>query len=406
MRKFGLLGTSALGSAAFLGFSLALAAPAYAQGGTNDTQPPPCPTNTTPSEAGTSATSRDNCISGEVETKSGTNVNSPTSTNDQIVVTGSRIRRPNLESNVPITSVSIEELTNRGEVNIGDALNDLPSLRSTFSQSNSVRFIGTAGVNVLDLRGLGTSRTLVLVNGRRHVTYTAGDYLVDVNTIPTDLIERVDVITGGEAAVYGSDAVAGVVNFILKKNFDGIRLRAQSGVSQRGDRGINFASLTAGRNFAEDRGNIAVNLEYVHAEALEFTQRNDLTGSATGRCQFNAWEPTAGEPQSGDGVPDQMFFCGVRNNAISNGGTLTANISVAGCANPAITPANAARCLNPGTPLGVPRTFRFTGAGVLVEDFPSADFRPFGSGNVIDAPGDITPGATLRNTGQIAPALE
>ncbi|MEA2998837.1 MAG: hypothetical protein QOH04_1379 [Sphingomonadales bacterium] len=409
MRKFGLLGTSALGSAAFFGFSLALAAPAYAQagnGGTNDTQPPACPTNTTPSEGGTSSTSRDNCISGEVETKSGTNVNSPTSTNDQIVVTGSRIRRPNLESNVPITSVSVEELTNRGEVNIGDALNDLPSLRSTFSQSNSVRFIGTAGVNVLDLRGLGTNRTLVLVNGRRHVTYSAGDYLVDVNTIPTDLIERVDVITGGEAAVYGSDAVAGVVNFILKKNFDGIRLRAQDGISQRGDRGIQFASLTAGRNFAEDRGNIAINLEYVHADQLEFNQRNGVTGSATGRCQFNAWEPTAGEPQSGDGVPDQMFFCGVRNGAISNGGTLIANISAANCQNPAITAANARLCLAPGTPLGEPRIYRFSSNGQLIEDVPSLDFRPFGSGNVIDPPGAIVPGATLRDTGQIAPALE
>jgi outer membrane receptor protein involved in Fe transport len=425
MRKFGLLGTSALGSAAFFGFSLALAAPAYAQGGTggtNDTQPPACPTNTTPSEAGTSAASRDNCISGEVETKSGTNVNSPTSTNDQIVVTGSRIRRPNLESNVPITSVSAEELTNRGEINIGDALNDLPSLRSTFSQSNSVRFIGTAGVNVLDLRGLGTSRTLVLVNGRRHVTYSPGDYLVDINTIPTDLIERVDVITGGEAAVYGSDAVAGVVNFILKKNFDGIKLRAQDGITQRGDRGTQFVSLTAGRNFAEDRGNIAVNLEYVHADKLEFYQRNGLTGSATGRCQFNATSFTgppgqpAPEPQAGNGVPDQAFYCGVRNGTISNGGTVVAggvnavNPGAAGfttsCQNPALAAALQPRCLNFGSPQGQPRIFRFSGAGVLVQDIPAFDFRPFGSGNILDDPNTTVPGATLRDTGQIAPGLE
>jgi outer membrane receptor protein involved in Fe transport len=422
MRKFGLLGTSALGSAAFFGFSLALAAPAYAQGGTNDTQPPPCPTNTTPSEAGTSAGSRDNCVSGEVETKSGTNVNSPTSTNDQIVVTGSRIRRPNLESNVPITSVSAEELTNRGDINIGDALNDLPSLRSTFSQSNSVRFIGTAGVNVLDLRGLGTSRTLVLVNGRRHVTYSPGDYLVDINTIPTDLIERVDVITGGEAAVYGSDAVAGVVNFILKKNFDGIKLRAQDGITQRGDRGTQFVSLTAGRNFAEDRGNIAVNLEYVHADKLEFYQRNGLTGSATGRCQFNASSFTGppgfspSEPQSGNGVPDQTFYCGVRNGTLSNGGTVQAggvnavNPGAAGfttsCQNPALAAALQSRCLNFGSPQGQPRIYRFNGSGVLIQDVPAFDFRPFGSGNFIDDPNSTVPGATLRDTGQIAPGLE
>src|SRR5205085_2392642 len=128
-------------------------------------------------------------------------------------------------------SLSAEELTMTGDVNVGDRLNDLPALRSTFSQSNSTRFIGTAGVNELDLRGLGDSRTLVLVNGKRHITYTPGDFIVDINTIPTDLIERVDIVTGGEAAVYGSDAVAGVVNFILKNNFSGVKLRAQSGIS-------------------------------------------------------------------------------------------------------------------------------------------------------------------------------
>jgi outer membrane receptor protein involved in Fe transport len=424
MKNFGLLGSSALGSAAFIGLSFAFAAPAAAQtqptGGTNNTPPPACPTNTTPSEGGT--VQRDNCVSGEVETKSGTNVNAPTAEGEQIVVTGSRIRRPNLESNVPITSVSAEELTNRGQVNIGDALNDLPSLRSTFSQSNSVRFIGTAGVNVLDLRGLGTSRTLVLVNGRRHVTYSPGDYLVDINTIPTDLIERVDVITGGEAAVYGSDAVAGVVNFILKRNFDGIRLRAQSGISDRGDRGIHFASLTAGRNFADGRGNVAINLEYVHAEPLYFTQRDNLTGAYSGRCQFNASSFTgppgqpAPEPQSGNGVPDQQFFCGVRNATISNGGTIVAggvnavSPGQAGfntsCQNPALAANLAARCLSPGSAQGQPRIYRFDPNGNLVQDVPAFDFRPFGSGNIIDDPTSLVPGSTLRNTGQIAPGLD
>ncbi|MBU0825096.1 MAG: TonB-dependent receptor plug domain-containing protein, partial [Alphaproteobacteria bacterium] len=131
-----------------------------------------------------------------------------------IVVTGSRISRPTLESSVPLTSVDVNELTDTGDVSLGDALNDLPSLRSTFSQGNSTRFIGTAGLNILDLRGLGTARTLVMVNGKRHITALPGDYLVDVNTIPVDLLERVDIVTGGNSAIYGSDAVAGVVNFI------------------------------------------------------------------------------------------------------------------------------------------------------------------------------------------------
>src|SRR4051812_36700402 len=127
-----------------------------------------------------------------------------------VTITGSRIRRPNLESTVPITSLSGEQFFAQGDSNIGDTLNELPQLRSTFSQQNPGLGIGIAGLNLLDLRGLGTARTLVLVNGRRHV---AADILSsasspDINTISTDLIDRVDIVTGGNSAVYGSDAIA------------------------------------------------------------------------------------------------------------------------------------------------------------------------------------------------------
>ena len=388
MKKFGLLSSSAMGSAALFGISL-IATPAYAQ----DTSA--C----TPEQAAAGTCTLPDAPA--AQDNSGQNVE----------VTGTRIRRPNIESNVPIVSVTADEIAD-GDPSVGDALNDLPSLRSTFSQANSVRFIGTTGLNILDLRGLGTSRTLVLVNGRRHITASPGDYLVDINTIPSDLIERIDVITGGSSAVYGSDAVAGVVNFVLRQDFDGIRLRGQGGISQQGDRGIEFVSLTAGRNFADDRGNIAINLEYVNAEALSFGDRPLLTGAFSGRCQFNLTEPSAGEPQAGDGVPDNTFLCGVRNNAISNGSTITANISAANCQNAAFGPLGvnaaigAARCINPGTSLGEPRTFRYSDAGVLLEDVPCADFRPFASGNIISCPTSQVPGATLRNTGQIAPALD
>jgi len=203
---------------------------------------------------------------------------------DAIVVTGSRIARPNLDSAVPITSISVQELTSTGNVSIGDALNQLPALRSTFSQSNSTRFIGTAGINALDLRGLGTARTLVLVDGRRIVTATPGVERVDTNIIPTDLIERVDLVTGGNSAIYGSDAVAGVVNFVLKRNFDGIRVRGQGGITTYGDRGSYFTSLTAGHNFGEGRGNIAVAFEYAKENPLYYTDRDErlrrILGSA------------------------------------------------------------------------------------------------------------------------------
>lgn len=342
-----------------------------------------------------------------------------------IVVTGSRIRRPNLESPVPITSLSSEELTAGGAVNIGDRLNTLPAIRSTFSQANSTRFIGTAGVNVLDLRGLGDSRTLVLVNGKRHVTYTPGDFIVDVNTIPTDLIERVDVVTGGSSAVYGSDAVAGVVNFILKNNFEGLRLKAQSGISSRNDRPISWVSLTAGQNFSDGRGNVAVNLEYVNSKPLYFVQRPHLTGAYSGRCQFNLAATTAGEPPSGaSNVPDQQFFCGIRNAAISDGGTVTAatpsvsaaitgTTAIRNCLDTRLAPGGAfaalgaQRCLNPGTPQGAVRILTFSPSGSLCEEIPAMDFRPFGSGNYIANPASTcSPGATLRDTGQLAPGLK
>lgn len=128
--------------------------------------------------------------------------------------------------------------------------------------SGSNAGFGTTGVNLLDLRNLGTNRTLVLVDGRRHVAGLPGTAAVDINTIPTDLIERIDVVTGGVSAVYGADAVSGVVNFVLKRNFDGISARGQIGIPQQGDAGTRFAAITAGKNFAGDRANISLSYEF------------------------------------------------------------------------------------------------------------------------------------------------
>ena len=297
-----------------------------------------------------------------------------------IIVTGSHLTRPTLSSPVPLTSVQPGELSDGGDVSLGDALNDLPSLRSTFSSGNSTRFIGTAGLNVLDLRGLGTVRTLVLVNGRRHITALPGDYLVDVNTIPVDLLQRVDIVTGGNSAIYGSDAVAGVVNFILKRDFDGIAIRGQGGLTSHKDRGNYFLSGTIGRNFADGRGNIAVSVEYAKANPLYFRDRNDLTGAFSGRCQIQRVEPTAGEPNGTDGIIDNAFVCGVRNAAISDGGTLGA-----------IDPSSSA----------TRRFLRFAPDGSVFVDTPTLSYAPTGSGNQIGGQG-----STLRNTGIMAAGVE
>src|SRR5436190_515837 len=143
-----------------------------------------------------------------------------------------------------------------------------PTPRSTFAQQNPGLGIGIAGLSLLDLRGLGTVRTLVLVNGRRHV---AADILAnavspDIGTIPADLIERVDIVTGGNSAIYGSDAIAGVVNFVLRRNYDGIQIRGQAAITEAGFGANQFVSVLAGHNFAGGRGNITGSFEYTRQE--------------------------------------------------------------------------------------------------------------------------------------------
>ena len=243
-----------------------------------------------------------------------------TNSGDAIIVTGSRIRRPNLDSPIPVTSLNGNEFFETGRTSIGDVLNDLPALRSTFGQANSTRFLGTAGLNLLDLRGLGTQRTLVLVNGRRHV---AGDILntatsVDTNTIPTDLIERVDIVTGGNSAIYGSDALAGVVNFVLKDDFQGLALRGQGGISDYGDAGSYYVSALGGVNFADGRGNIALNLEYARQNQF-FASGRPYAARSDGFITVDS-DP-AGAPNGSDGVFDTLFVRDLRSGTYSNGGT-------------------------------------------------------------------------------------
>jgi outer membrane receptor protein involved in Fe transport len=298
-----------------------------------------------------------------------------------IIVTGSRIARPTLSSPVPVTTVNVAELTDAGRVSLGDALNDLPSLRSTFSSGSTARNIfSTSGLSLLDLRGLGTDRTLVLINGRRHVTASPGDNAFDVNTIPIDLVERIDVVTGGNSAIYGSDAVAGVVNFVMKRNYDGFAVRGQAGISARGDRGTAFLSAIYGQNFADGRGNVTVSAEYTRQNPLYATQRDKLTGAYNGRCQFQVTDNTAGEPAAGDGIFDRTFMCGIRNAAISDAGTVAA---LDGASSP------------------LRRYLRFDEAGNVVIDTPLQSFSAVNSGN---QQGGL--GTTLFGTGQLLAAVD
>ena len=185
-----------------------------------------------------------------------------------IVVTGSRIARPDYAQPNPIVSLDAATIQRSGLTNVTSFLERVPALTNsldgtrTAGNAQADGAIGQAGLNLLDLRGLGPNRTLVLVNGRRHVAGQTDTAAVDINSIPTDLISRVDVLTGAASAVYGADGVSGVVNFVLKRDFDGVAARVQSGISEHGDAGNRFASVIAGRNFAEGRGNVTLAYEY------------------------------------------------------------------------------------------------------------------------------------------------
>ena len=244
-----------------------------------------------------------------------------TDTGTDITVTGSRIRRPDLESTVPIATISPDQIYASSNTNVGEALNNLPQLRSTFAQQNPGSGIGVAGLNLLDLRGLGPQRTLVLVNGRRHVAsdiqLTAAS--VDINTIPLDLLERVDIVTGGNSAVYGSDAIAGVVNFVLKDNFDGLQVRAGDSIPQFGAGGNRYVSAIAGANFADGRGNIALAGQYsvqdrLYGSQIPFLRRVDgfVTNDTDG----------AGLTNGSDGIPDTVFARNIRSTTIARYGLI------------------------------------------------------------------------------------
>jgi iron complex outermembrane receptor protein len=192
----------------------------------------------------------------------------------EIVVTGSRIARPDLTSTVPVAVVGSQDIQRDAAINIQDTLVELPQVGVGTTRTNSNFLTGANGVATVNLRNLGSSRTLVLVNGRRFVAGIAGTSAVDLNNIPTEFIERVEVVTGGASAVYGSEAIAGVVNFILKDRFEGISVRGQYNITERGDNPRYYGSITAGTSFgADDRGSFIGHFSYDNDSGLMSNDR-------------------------------------------------------------------------------------------------------------------------------------
>jgi iron complex outermembrane recepter protein len=213
---------------------------------------------------------------------------------EQVLVTGSRIARPDFDSASPIVSVTGEFFERSGSSTVESALNTLPQFAPSFTSTSNNP--GNSGQANVDLRGLGTTSTLVLIDGKRLMPAN-GNGVTDLNIIPPSLIETVEIITGGASAVYGSDALAGVVNFKLKRDFDGVEIGGTWGRTDRGDGTQYEAGLTVGTDFAGDRGSVVAFVGYADRELVTYADRG-----------FSKYAMVYVGPGLGTLGPDQSFL--------------------------------------------------------------------------------------------------
>ena len=241
---------------------------------------------------------------------------------DEIVVTGSRIVRDGYQAPTPVTVMSAEAVQAFSQPNIADYVNTMPVFQGSISPSTNQSSVsaGTAGVNTLNLRNAGGERTLVLFDGQRSVASTVTG-LVDVNNFPQALIQRVDVVTGGASAAYGSDAVAGVVNFILDREYTGIKGEVSGGLTTYGDNGNWKVALTGGTPFSSGRGHLLVNTEITHKDGIFDTSNRDWMTTGYGTMQNPAYStnPALGSTS----VPERLVLERIGGAQWAQGGLIT-----------------------------------------------------------------------------------
>ena len=246
---------------------------------------------------------------------------------EEVLVTGSRIRRDPTTAPTPLIQVDRESLLSTGQSTVIDYLATIPALANSQVPSDTTgNALGALGLSLPNLRSLGAGRTLTLVDGRRHVGSSTGSLAVDVDTIPRLLIENIEIVTGGASSVYGADAVSGVLNFVLRKDFEGLEVDGNYGIiNKSGQETTQRLSVLAGANLLDDRLNVYVFGEY---EALE-----DVNAESIGYLQ-NAWglvgndgdPPATGATAVGpvsDGIWDVLLYRDLRQLQILRGGQLT-----------------------------------------------------------------------------------
>ena len=243
----------------------------------------------------------------------------------EIIVTGSRIARRDYNSPSPIATVSSDMLAATGEVALEKALTSMPQFG--LGENSTSTGYGSTGQATLNLRGLGSYRNLVLLDGRR-LQPSNVQQSVDINTIPRALIESVEVITGGASAVYGSDAIAGVVNFHLKNNFEGLALDAQYNITEKGDGAVKDISGTLGGNFADGRGNAVFSFSYsdrnvVNYQSRAFFRRN--LGGTDLRIPSGAYTSSADNRPSQAAMDTLFAGYGFAPGTVANNSALSFN---------------------------------------------------------------------------------
>jgi iron complex outermembrane recepter protein len=229
----------------------------------------------------------------------------------EVIVTGSRIKRESFDSPVPLATIDGEALADSGFTVLGDALSNLPQGLVNSNLQNTSGTLFNAGQSRVDLRGLGSARTLVLVDGRRHLTGDFRSSAVDLNMIPSTMIQRIDAISGGASAVYGSEAIAGVVNVMLKRKMDGLEIDVQGGVSEENDGEEWKTSMGYGFEFAEGRGSFLIGAEWGGVKPI---YQKDRDWAFPGVRRNNSVSPQTVVPGSRSNVMPTATFQLIRGN--------------------------------------------------------------------------------------------
>ena len=276
---------------------------------------------------------------------------------EQIVVTGSRIKMANIEGTSPVTQVTSADIATQGVTRVEDLINQLPQ---AFAAQNANVSNGSSGTATVSLRGLGSNRTLVLIDGRRMPYGTPSDPAADLNQIPAAMVERVEILTGGASAVYGSDAIGGVVNFIMKKDFEGVQFDAQYGFYQHennfgGDGAVKLTDVIAGR---------------AKTNPSQFRKPGNFVTDGGG-TEFNVIMGVNTE----DGRGNITAYAGVRDNDE----VLQRDRDYSGCSLSATRDSDLShRC--GGSATSYPGYFYTAGSAFTVDSTTGNTFRPFSAG--------------------------